>query len=200
MRHGALWGLGHGLTLLIFCGVLLLYDLTIPSTLAEGLELLVGVMLVFLGGNVIRRLITDQIRFRRHQHADGTVHIHAHSISAMREQQGSGEYAHSHPCGLSLKAFVVGMMHGMAGTGVLLVLATASVQSPFTGLIYIIVFGVGSITGMTVLSALMAVPMGYLERSLSWVFHSMQAAIGGITLVIGVNIIRQIGFVAGWLA
>ena len=88
----------------------------------------------------------------------------AAALGLTPRQHSSDEHTHSHPSGLPLKALFVGMMHGMAGTGALLVLAAASVQSPLTGLIYIVLFGLGSITGMAVLSALVAVPMGYLER------------------------------------
>ena len=72
IRHGALWGVGHTITLFLFGTVVLLIDAVIPSHLAAGLELVVGIMLVLLGADVIRRLRRERVHFHVHEHSDGT--------------------------------------------------------------------------------------------------------------------------------
>ena len=69
--HGAVWGLGHSLTLLIFAGAAVLLDLRFGETLAQVLEGIVGVMLILLGGHVLFRLWRARFHFHRHRHADG---------------------------------------------------------------------------------------------------------------------------------
>ena len=135
---GAFWGLGHTLALLIAgVGVLLLrYQLT--DRMAHVLELCVGVMLVLLGANVLRTLVGQD-----------ASHTYAHTAAA----------PHSHAdVWLFSRPLVVGMVHGVAGSAPLLLLALTVMSSPWAAFSYIAVFGVGSIMGMTLMSVLVGVP------------------------------------------
>ncbi len=199
VRQGAVWGLGHGLTLLLFGGAVLLFDRVVPETLARALEVAVGVMLVILGASVLRRLVHDRIHFHRHRHSDGVVHMHAHSHAGEHGTHDPERHAHGHPEGLPLRPLFVGMMHGMAGSAALLLLALASVQSAALGFLYVLLFGLGSVLGMAALSAVIAVPLTWSARVLTWGRHALQAAIGGATLLIGGAIVYQAGVVP-WLA
>ena len=77
-RHGAIWGLGHALTLGAFGGAVYALKLSL-NDVANGLEFAVGVMLALLGGHVIYRGHRDRIHFHVHQHRGGPAHFHAHS-------------------------------------------------------------------------------------------------------------------------
>ncbi|HFD80435.1 MAG TPA: urease accessory protein [Gammaproteobacteria bacterium] len=197
IRQGAVWGLGHTLTLFAFGSVVLLMDTVMPQRLAQGLELAVGVMLVGLGIDVLRRVIRERIHFHVHRHDDGVRHFHAHSHAGER---GHPElHHHQHVRGFPLRALFVGLMHGMAGSAALILLTLQTVQSPLTGLLYIALFGIGSIAGMAALSAIIAVPLRYSARGLTWLHNGLQLGIGAMTLAIGALVVYRIGFVDGLL-
>ncbi len=184
LRHGAVWGLGHTITLLVVGSALVLLGAHVPAGLASALEFAVGVMLVVLGGDVLRRSIRHRIHCHRHRHVDGTVHLHWHShLDAGRHD--ASRHDHGHPRRFPMRSFLVGMMHGLAGTAAILILAAEAFASPLSGLLYIAIFGVGSILGMGTLSMVISVPMRFSIRSLSWMQHGLNAAIGAGTVVLG---------------
>jgi len=91
------------------------------------------------------------------------------------------------------------MMHGMAGSAALILLTLQSVHSPLTGMLYIMLFGVGSIAGMATLSAIIAVPLCYSFSSLRWAHTGLQALVGVTTLYVGGMMVYDIGIVGGLL-
>ena len=192
VRVGAVWGLGHTLTLFIVGTIVLLADTVVPEPIAWGLELAVGVMLVGLGADVLRRLLRDRVHFHVHAHDNGTTHFHAHSHA---EEDG---HAHGHgqdQClGFPRRALVVGLMHGMAGSAALVLLAISKAPSFATGLLYIAVFGIGSILGMALLSVAIAVPLRYSARLItSASFHNgLQGIVGIATVLIGFALILEL--------
>ena len=70
VKLGAVWGLGHTLTLLLFGGLVLALDLVMPERLAQALEFAVGIMLVLLGLDVLRRISRERVHFHIHRHAE----------------------------------------------------------------------------------------------------------------------------------
>jgi hypothetical protein len=185
VRHGLTWGLGHTLTLFAFAGAAILLGRAIPEDLARPLEAAVGLMLVGLGAHVLWRLWRDRVHFHAHGHGDGTVHIHAHSHAGETLPHASA--AHAHPHGFRWRTLLVGLMHGMAGSAALLVLAVSQAASPAVGLGYVALFGVGSMIGMGALSMVIAVPLAISARWLTWANSALQGAVGVVTLAIGVT-------------
>ncbi len=188
-RHGAIWGLGHTLVLVMFGGGVIFLKMTIDDGFANGLEFGVGVMLVALGGNVIYRLWRAKVHFHAHRHGSGNLHFHAHSHRGDPDPHDLSRHAHEHPSWL--RTFLVGLMHGMAGTAALVVLTATTFEAPGLGFIFIGVFGAGSIIGMVALSAVIAVPISLTARSLTRVNTGIQAAVGLATLAIGVVVIGK---------
>ena len=197
--HGAVWGLGHTVTLLLIGGGVVLLGSAVPPWLATGLELAVGVMLILLGADVLRRLLRDRVHFHAHRHGDGKVHWHAHSHAGDQGPHDARRHDHSHAKRLPLRTLLVGMMHGMAGSAALLILALASVQSPSQALLYIVVFGFGSVVGMAALSLVIALPLTRMDRWLTWGHNGLQIAIGSVTIGIGAWILYDRDLV-GWIA
>lgn len=186
VRHGAVWGVGHTLTLILFAGGAILLGAGLPDSFALALEGLVGLMLAGLGGHVLFRLMREKVHFHRHRHQDGTEHFHAHRHGTETGNHAAGQaHDHEHPSGLPWRSLLVGMTHGMAGSAALLVLAAAGLQSPAEGLAYVALFGIGSIAGMALLSALMAVPLAWSARTLTWAHRGLQGVAGGATLIFG---------------
>jgi len=181
---GIMWGLGHTLTLFAFGIAILLLGAEMPDGMATTLEGLVGVMLVLLGGDVMRRLIKERIHFHRHRHATGTGHFHAHS-HAGEKTHDANRHTHEHPATLPLRALGVGIMHGMAGSAALVLLSLQTVDSLSSGILYIVLFGLGSMAGMALLSAAMAVPMRYAARSMTWAYSGLTAVLGCFSVGLG---------------
>jgi hypothetical protein len=187
VKHGLTWGLGHALTLFVFAGAALLLGHAIPNVLARPLETAVGIMLIGLGAHLLWRLWRDRVHFHRHRHGDGTVHLHAHShVSEIAPHAAS---AHQHDHGFRWRTLLVGLMHGMAGSAALLVLAVSQASSPAVGLAYVALFGVGSMIGMGALSALIALPIAMSARWLTWANRSLQGAAGALAIAIGLRTI-----------
>lgn len=192
-RLGAIWGLGHTLTLAAFGGLVLGFRVTLDDTLSSSLELMVGVMLVALGGQVIYRLLRDRVHFHLHRHEEGGAHFHAHSHRGDVADHAKSRHAHVHPETGWRKTLLVGMMHGLAGSAALVVLAGSSASSLELGLLFMVLFGAGSIAGMAVLSAMIAIPLTMTARSLTWLHRSLQAGAGFVAVVIGGAIIVEKG-------
>ena len=192
VKHGLTWGLGHTLSLFVFAGVAILLGHAIPEHFARPLETAVGVMLVGLGAHVLWRLWRDRVHFHRHGHSDGTVHFHAHSHAG--ETVAHARAAHAHVHGFRWRALLVGLMHGMAGSAALLVLAVSQAASPALGLGYVALFGIGSMVGMAALSTVIAVPLVASARWLTWANRGLQATVGAVTVAIGVTTIVETVF------
>jgi high-affinity nickel permease len=168
VKHGLTWGLGHTLTLFVFAGAAILLGRAIPETVAKPIEGAVGIMLMALGSHVLWRLWRDRVHFHRHGHADGTVHFHAHSHLGDTVPHARAAHAHEH--GFRWRTLLVGLMHGMAGSAALLVLAVTQASSPAAGLGYV---------------ALIAVPLVVSARFLTAANQALQGAVGIVTTAIG---------------
>ncbi len=182
VKQGVFWGLGHTLTLFLFGSAVLLLDRVLPHRLASGLELAVGLMLVALGLDVLRRVWKGRVHFHLHEHEGGIRHFHGHSHAG---ESGEWTHRHGHRGKLPLRALAVGLMHGMAGSAALILLTLESVPNVGTGLLYILLFGAGSLAGMTLLSVVIAVPLRYSEKGLTRLHGFLQGAIGVATVTIG---------------
>lgn len=194
-RLGVAWGLGHTVTLFLIGGVVLALDTVVPETVARVLEFAVGLMLVALGIDVIVRLRRGKAHFHAHDHG-GARHFHAHRHRA-EERHDRAAHAHVHPRGLPLRAMVVGLVHGMAGSAALVLLTLSTIQSPWMGMAYMALFGLGSMVGMGILSCAIAVPLRLTAHRLTWAWRGLTAGIGVATLVLGASIAWRIGVSEG---
>ena len=185
IRHGVVWGLGHMATLSAVAGAVLLSRRMVDPSLAHWLEVAVGVMLILLGGNVIYRLIHERIHVHVHRHDDGAVHIHAHSHAGEDRPHGEIQHEHVHRPGFPVRSLLVGMMHGLAGSAALVVLAATALQSPLEGLGYVLVFGLGSVLGMAMLSVVIAVPLSFTATHLTWAHRGIRGVTGVVSITLG---------------
>lgn len=186
IMQGAVWGLGHALTLFTAFSLVLFLDVLVPEHAAEALEAAVGLMLVALGVDVLLRLYRERVHFHAHRHDDGTLHLHAHSHRGERRGEHSAEHhEHEHPESFPLRALCVGMMHGLAGSAALILLTLNTTLSPLTGLVYVGLFGLGATAGMALLSAAIAIPLLCSARSVTWLHHGLQFAVGCATVALG---------------
>ncbi len=189
--RGAAWGLGHAFALFAICLAVILMDLTLTDRVAAALEFGVGVMLVLLGIDVIRRMRKRRVHYHVHDHGDGRAHLHAHSHAGATRPHARDPHDHRHPNGFPLRALIVGLVHGAAGSAGLLALAVAATGEPWTAVGYVLVFGLGSILGMAALSFVAAWPLGAMEWHTKWLHNGL--SIGAAALAIGLGFSVMVG-------
>jgi ABC-type nickel/cobalt efflux system permease component RcnA len=176
---GVCWGMGHTVTLTVVGGIVLILKWTIPVQVAMRVEGLVGMMIVILGANVVWNTSRRwTVHAHTHSH-DGSTHSHLH-LHAQEEE------SHRHHRNWSAKkAFGVGMVHGVAGSAALSMTVLAAMPSTVLGVIYILIFGVGSIGGMALMSAVMSAPFVWgIANWKQWV-QPLKAAVGVLAIVFG---------------
>jgi sulfite exporter TauE/SafE len=188
---GALWGLGHTISLMIAGIVVIVLHFQISETVKQSLEFSVGLMLVGLGLNALRKLARGgQVHIHVHEHGG---HLHAHPHVHDRAHQ---EEPHTHHgLGFGARPFLIGLMHGLAGSAALMLLVLTTVASPFIGLVYIVIFGAGSIGGMMIMSTLFALPARFTAARFTRANFALRCVAGIFSLSFGLVMIYQIGFV-----
>ncbi|MGD1870521.1 MAG: hypothetical protein ACFB0F_13645 [Neomegalonema sp.] len=194
--RGAVWGLGHTITLFALCTLVILFGVALTDATSAALEFGVGVMLVLLGIDVLRRMRRARVHFHMHDHGDGKPHIHAHSHHGATQPHSSDQHDHEHLSGFPVRALLVGLVHGAAGSAGLLALAVAATQDPLVAVGYVGVFGVGSIAGMAALSFVAAWPRGWAERGAKWLHGALTVAVAALAITIGVGVMLETGALA----
>jgi len=189
---GAFWGLGHTATLFVVGLLVIGLRLTIPARLALALEFAVALMLVVLGMSILWRSFgAERLHLHTHAHSPEThTHFHIHGI---REE----DHSHPHPFKSMQKPFVVGMVHGLAGSAALMLLVLTTIPSPLAGLAYILIFGVGSVGGMLILSSLIGLPFILTARRFALLNRWIRISAGIASVVFGLFLGWEIGFEQG---
>ncbi len=192
---GALWGLGHTISLLVAGVAVIVLHVEIGARTALALEFCVALMLIGLGANALRTLVRGgHIHLHAHEH-DGHVHFHPHMHDGAPEPS-----AHTHHgFALSLRPVLVGMIHGLAGSAALMLLVLSTIPSPVLGLIYVAVFGIGSIGGMVCMSALVALPARLTATRWSRAHIAVRTLAGVFSLGFGLFMAYEIGIARGLL-
>ena len=188
IKHGAVWGVGHTTTLFLFGSLVIWMDTLVPETLVHALEFTVGLMLIALGLDVIRRVVKDRIHYHSHRHEDQQTHFHAHSHAGDDTHEQSA-HNHSHHGRFPFKTLFIGFMHGLAGSAALILITMDTISSLWTGMLYMLLFGIGSIVGMAIISALIAIPLRASAQGLTWMHNGLQLGIGVLTTALGIGIV-----------
>ena len=161
--------------------------LTITREVEQGLETAVAFLLILLGGHVLLRSL-GSLALHRHEHShEGWTHTHAHLHVGQAGSPGPG---HVHLFRLGGRPFLVGLLHGLAGSAALTLLVLTSLPSPAAGLAYILVFGLGSTAGMLLLSGLIGLPFALTAGSSPRVQATIQALAGATSLGLGLILMR----------
>ena len=150
MKDGIFWGLGHSSTIFLIGLLMIIFKVGISEHSFHYFEAMVGFMLIALA---IYRLIkffknkNITVHVHPHTHGEGAhKHVHVHS---------GGQHSHQHTHSL---AYGVGLVHGLAGSGALILIVMAQIKSPIDGLAYLLIFSMGCVVGMFVAAGLFSVP------------------------------------------
>lgn len=210
---GAFWGLGHTITILAVGSAIILFKLTVPPRLGLSMELTVGVMLILLGvlslTGMLRRavewLTIRRLGPRAHSHfLRGRWMVHTH------DEDGEPIFMDSlsilgwtprwwRKLGLFhvLRPLVVGIVHGLAGSAAVALLVLTAISRPSWAIGYLLIFGLGTVAGMMLITAAIALPFAYSQRHFAQLNHSLALASGLISVAFGFFICYQTGFVDG---
>lgn len=174
---GLWWGLGHTLTLMLVGAVVLVSGVQVPAPLAVLAECGVGALLVFLGGTLAFKLYRERWHVHSHLH-DGEPHVHLHS------HQRQDDHVHAHWTARSLRPLLIGMAHGIAGSAALMLVILSNTSGIGQGLLYIAVFGIGSILGMIAIGLTLSLPVMWSLAAGRRAFVAVQgmASLGSVGL------------------
>lgn len=214
---GAFWGLGHTLTILVVGGGIILFGWVIPPRVGLSMEFAVGLMLILLGLMNLRGVFQviaerrpsggdhhDPVHAHPHSHGD-FVHNHAHGHDPERHphnpEQNPVSWLDRHLGRLgayqSLRPLIIGVVHGLAGSAAVALLVLTTIQDPRWAILYLLVFGLGTVLGMMLITAMVALPFAYAQLHAGRINTGLRLATGALSLGFGLLLAYQIGVVHG---
>jgi ABC-type nickel/cobalt efflux system permease component RcnA len=210
---GVFWGIGHTLTIFLVGSLIILFDVVIPARIGLSMEFSVGLMLIVLGAMNIASfmrssrsilLVQAQSPEMTHTHPhrhDKIVHSHPHI-------HGSEAHSHVHADSLTwldrmfgkvglyrqLRPLFIGVVHGLAGSAAVALLILATIRNPHWAMVYLLVFGVGTVAGMMLITMSIASAFNFFGRKNAGFSHWLGLASGLVSLAFGLFLAYQIGF------
>jgi ABC-type nickel/cobalt efflux system permease component RcnA len=214
---GSLWGVGHTLTIVAVGGAIVFFTIVIPPRLGLSMEMAVALMLIVLGMWNLTGVL-EHIRGIQPSGGGGAngldAHLHSH-----------GDYVHSHPSGREggqhghrddrtpvawldrrftglgvyqiLRPLLVGLVHGLAGSAAVALLVLALIKNPWWAIAYLVLFGIGTIAGMMLITAAIGAVVAYASSRSTSVEHYLRVASGLLSLGFGLFLVYQIAVVDG---
>jgi high-affinity nickel-transport protein len=197
---GILWGCGHAITIVAVGAGIILFDMAIPARVGLTMEFSVGLMLVLLGIlNLTGAMHWLTQKFspshpkvtgdhaHLHEH-NSHLHLHWHSHGPEGEHQGVFH---------TLRPLFVGIVHGLAGSAAVALLVLSTIRNPRWAVLYLLVFGVGTIAGMMLITAAIALPFSFAGYKFAWLNRGLVTSSGLVSLAFGLFICYHIGLVDG---
>jgi high-affinity nickel-transport protein len=213
---GSLWGVGHTVTIVAVGGAVVLFTIVIPPRLGLSMEMAVALMLIVLGmWNLtgfferLRGIGSGGERgagpFHAHWHGHGDL-VHCHPSGPDR-----GQHAHSEdtPVGWAdrrfgglgvyqiLRPLIVGLVHGLAGSAAVALMVLALIKNAWWAMAYLVLFGIGTIAGMMLITAALGSVLAYASRQSSRMERYLRVASGLLSLGFGLFLAYQIAVVDG---
>jgi high-affinity nickel-transport protein len=186
---GMIWGLGHSLTVAFVGGAITFFGLVISPRLGMSLEFCVALMLIILGLINLKAIV----HWARGNAVNSDPVRESDTEIALRGWL-DGRLGRLGPRQI-MRPFIVGIVHGLAGSASLALLVLPLIQKPAWAAAYLIIFGVGTIAGMTVITAAIAWPCASLATRSSSLGRKLAAASGMLSLGFGLFLVYDIGFV-----
>jgi hypothetical protein len=183
---GGLWGAGHTISLAVVGSLVLAMRVVIPERLAGFLELAVALMIILLGVSATTKAFGKRGDFHLHEHThDDVPHVHLHFHEPGTQHAGPVK-SHSHAIRqVGFKPVLVGAVHGLAGSAALTLLVLTQIRSMMLGLLYLGMFGLGSMAGMLLMSGIVGLPFVLSARRLTRVHYSLQMTAGTLSICFG---------------
>jgi high-affinity nickel permease len=214
---GILWGLGHTLTILVVGTTIILFGFAIPARAGLAMEFCVGLVLILLGVlNLTGVMKWISAKFSPahprvtgehahiHQH-DAKLHIHWHKHAPAgdhhRESLAPPKWLDQTFGGLGLyqaaRPLLVGIVHGLAGSAAVALLVLSTIRDPKWAVLYLLVFGLGTVAGMVLITSIIALPLSIAGDRFAWLTRGLVTGSGIVSLAFGLFLCYRIGFVDG---
>jgi high-affinity nickel-transport protein len=214
---GVLWGLGHTITIAAVGAAIILFGLVIPPRVGLTMEFSVGLMLILLGvlnltgamkwfTGKLSPAHSEIIGEHSHVHAHGSaLHLHRHSHAPNSAHHAAavpppawlrGPFA---KLGVfhTLRPLFVGLVHGLAGSAAVALLVLSTIRDPKWAVGYLLIFGVGTIAGMMLITTALALPFSFAGYRFAWLNRGLITGSGILSLGFGLFVAYHIGFVDG---
>lgn len=220
---GLVWGLGHSITVMAVGIAIIVFKIGIPERADSVMELAVAVVLILLGLSITGGFFKNVAAWtlglpwhdggapvvHTHEHSHGGVthrhpHVHAHSDEVVHESEAASlhrDHRTSAENWVELRirrplatAFGVGLVHGLAGTAALALLVLSAIPQPLWGVIYLAVFGVGTMIGMVLITTAMGVPFIVGGERMARLHRGLTFGAGMLSLAFGLFLAYRIGF------
>jgi len=218
-RIGVVWGLGHTLTVLLVGAAIIVFKIAIPVRLGLAMEFAVAVVLIMLGvgaaASLMRKAATrmraslseqEGLVVHAHAHAHGdAVHLHSHVHVGSRENIDDAMH-HDHRISADrlppfaarrplLRSFAVGLVHGLAGSAAIALLVLSAIPQPLWATLYLVIFCVGTVIGMGLITTAIATPFMVVSRRALWIHQGLVTGSGLLSFGFGLFLAYQIGIV-----
>jgi ABC-type nickel/cobalt efflux system permease component RcnA len=230
---GALWGVGHTITIFCVGAAIILFNVVIPPRIGLAMELAVGLMLILLGILNLTGVMQRITHRYTPDHNHGSVvhsHLHKHSGLVHEHIHGHSPEVHLHlepqarvqpeipvnmdpkPHGVFqnvlqklglyqfLRPLAVGLVHGLAGSAAVALLVLAEIRDPRWAIAYLLVFGIGTIAGMMLITMMIGAPFAYTRKRFAPFNQGLGIASGLLSLAFGLFITFQIAVTDGLFA
>lgn len=212
---GLVWGLGHTLTVLAVGAAIILFKVAIPARLGLAMEFAVAIVLILLGVRAAGEILAPLTRRLRASAFQGDAnllvhsHLHSHGEHAHTHPHVHGEAAsatgHDHLAAATpfsvrrpfLRAFGVGLVHGLAGSAAIALLVLSAIPDPRWAVIYLIVFGIGTMIGMVLITTAIGLPYAFAARRTARAHRAIAIGSGLLSFGFGLILAYQIGMVDG---
>jgi high-affinity nickel-transport protein len=212
---GAAWGVGHTITVMAVGAAIIVFGVVIPPRLGLSMEFAVGIMLILLG--ILTLTGMGRAVGMVHAHAGVHDHLHAHGDYVHRHPHGHRPDAHGHaeehtPLARLdrswlgrislyewLRPFAVGLVHGLAGSAAVALMVLSIIREPAAALGYLLLFGLGTIVGMMLITLMLSAPFVFTAVNLPKFNWRLRVASGLVSFVFGVVLVYGIGFAEGGL-
>ena len=211
-RIGVFWGLGHTLTVLAVGSLIIVFKIAIPPRLGLAMEFAVAVVLILLGVGAVaglsRRILgricratsvaNEAIRYS-HVHFDGGpshphhyVHLGSHDYAKVHflEDAVAKRFALRHPL---FRAFIVGLVHGLAGSAAIALLVLSAIPEPLWATVYLVIFCFGTILGMGLITTAIATPFILTAERMAKMHQSLVASSALLSFTFGLFLAYQLG-------
>ena len=192
---GAVWGLGHTTTLMVLGVIILAFRGLLEGyeSIAPLLEFGVGVMMVLLGGQVFWNLARGRLHVHEHSH-DATHHVHVHATHDPAEspdvESGHG-FLHLGRPFFRVKSYTIGIVHGLAGSAAVMLILLQTLPSFWAGVAYLVLFGVGTILSMALVTVLLGIPFA-LASNVATISRVVSGVAGFASIAFGAALMSDI--------
>ena len=196
---GSVWGLGHTITIFVVGSLIILFGVEIPPRLGLSMEFSVALMLVLLGilnlTGVMQR-VTTFFTPKLPRLSESTV-LPLGPDAGMRAPDDRQTFIQRFGVYQCVRPLAIGLVHGLAGSAAVALLVLSTIHNPVWATIYLLIFGGGTMVGMMIMTAAIAVPLTFAGDRFTKLGRYFGVASGMVSLCFGSFLIYQLGFLGG---